>query len=73
MDDCQCISGCPFFNNKMSNMPAMANILKKRYCQGDFNECARFTVFTALGKGKVPIDLYPNQMDVAITFINKNK
>lgn len=61
MADCPSVVSCPFFNDRMSNKPALAEILKQRYCKGDNKQCARFVVFRAVGKGNVPADLYPNQ------------
>jgi hypothetical protein len=46
-------------------MPALAGIMKKRYCLGDFSVCARHQVKEALGKENVPGDLFPNQFDRA--------
>ena len=63
MADCECLPGCPFFNDRMTGMPTMAEVMKKKYCRGNFEACARFTVRKKLGKDKVPSDLFPNQMD----------
>jgi hypothetical protein len=65
MADCEMISKCLFFNDKMANMPSTASMLKKKYCQGDFAKCARYTVCKALGRERVPADLTPSQMDRA--------
>lgn len=65
MAECECLQGCPFFNDRMQNMPALANIMKKRYCMNDFGSCARHMIFEKLGKEAVPSDLYPNQADKA--------
>ena len=61
MADCESLSACPFFNDKMANMPAMANSYKKRFCHNDYATCGRYMVSKALGKAKVPADMYPNQ------------
>ena len=61
MADCECLAACPFFNEKMENMPSMVHIYKDRYCHGDNLSCARFQVFKALGREAVPKDLFPNQ------------
>lgn len=61
MSDCESLNSCPFFNDKMANMPSMANSYKKRYCHDQFSTCARYMVFKAIGKDKVPADLFPNQ------------
>lgn len=65
MGNCELISKCIFFNDKMANMPSTANMLKKKYCQGDHTKCARYVVCKALGREKVPGDLTPSQMDKA--------
>ena len=69
MADCECLPRCPFFNDNMQNMPAAANLLKKRLCRGDNRQCARHMVLMAKGKGNVPADLTPNQVDRAKTII----
>ena len=65
MADCECLPGCPFFNDKMAGMPAMAEMMKKQYCRSGFENCARYTVREKAGKDKVPADLFPNQIDRA--------
>lgn len=64
MPDCEMISKYLFFNDKMANMPTTVNMMKK-YCQGDFTQCARYTVCKAFGRERVPADLTPSQMDKA--------
>lgn len=63
MSDCECLERCPFFNDRMANMPAMAHLVKQRYCQGDWARCARHQVFEALGSEHVPSDLFPSQLE----------
>lgn len=65
MPDCECLSACPFFNDKMAGMPAIAGIYKRNYCKTDNSECARYLIFKALGRMKVPVDLFPNQKERA--------
>ena len=72
MADCECLEGCPFFNDKMDKMPTMANIYKKQYCQGNFDSCARHMVFTKLGKSAVPGDLYPNEAARAVSITSSS-
>ena len=63
--DCDCIAICPFFNDRMSEMPTMAEMMKRHYCKGDFSSCARHMVKEKCGKERVPSDLIPNQRDRA--------
>ncbi len=65
MIECECLSTCLFFNDKMKNMPVTANIYKNSYCKKDNSNCARYIVFKALGREKVPIELFPNQLERA--------
>jgi hypothetical protein len=61
MADCECLPGCPFFNDKMAEKPATASIMKKKYCLGDNSGCARYMIFKGIGKEYVPSDLFPSQ------------
>ena len=60
---CECLNKCPFFNDKMANMPSMANLIKKKFCESDNTNCARYLVFNAKGKEAVPDDLFPTQIE----------
>ena len=53
----------------MANMPAMAELYKKNYCNGDSTHCARFMVFNIKGREAVPNDLFPNNVDRANTIL----
>ncbi len=70
--ECPLLKTCVFFQDKMQNMPATANIMKKRYCLEDNSKCARFMIVNALGREKVPADLFPNQYDRAEELIKGN-
>ncbi len=69
MPECVCLARCPFFNDKMQDIPAMLLIYKEKYCLGDNEQCARHMVFQALGRERVPVDLYPNQQKRALKII----
>lgn len=71
MANCELIEGCIFFNNKMANMPATAELVKQKYCRGEFASCARHMVFKALGRSRVPLDLFPQQADEAREIIKE--
>jgi hypothetical protein len=59
---CKKLATCIFFNGQMEAMPAVAELLKSRYCRGAFADCARFRVASELGGGGVPNDLYPSDV-----------
>ena len=65
MADCELLEKCVFFNDKMANMPSTAEVIKMRYCREDNSGCARYMVYKALGRGKVPQDLFPNNTEMA--------
>ncbi len=70
MPNCECLPKCPFFNDNMQNMPSIADMMKKRYCLGSNEDCARYMVFKSLGREKVPMDLFPNMTEDANRLIN---
>jgi hypothetical protein len=61
MFECPLLRTCSFFNDQMAGMPATAASMKQRYCQGDNTRCARYQVFQAVGRAKVPPQLLPSQ------------
>jgi len=65
MPVCECLPKCLFFQDKMPNKPASAELLKQRLCLGDNKMCARYQVRSVLGPSGVPTDLFPNQTDKA--------
>jgi hypothetical protein len=70
MAECECLAGCPFFNDKLKEKPATAALYKKTYCLGGSNDkCARHQIKASLGKEYVPSDLLPSQIDKAQSII----
>ena len=61
MADCELITICIFFNDKMGSHPVATARLKKQYCQGDNSGCARYMVYRVLGIKGVPSTLYPGE------------
>lgn len=72
MADCKYLKGCPFFNDRMPDDSGLGAMYKRKYCQGDNSDCARYRVVTTLGPPSVPIDLYPNMVDRADAIIAGN-
>ncbi len=70
MVECPFAPTCPFFSDRMKNMPAAAELMKKRYCFDDHKGCARFIVWEKMGMDRVPEDLYPNQREKAMKIAN---
>jgi hypothetical protein len=65
MVDCVCLQKCPFFNDRMANIPEKAEQMKEKYCRQGGEKCARHMVFSNLGREAVPKDLYPIQVSRA--------
>ena len=65
MAECECLASCPFFNDQMGGMPTTAEMFKTFYCRGDSSQCARYMVFEAMGRDRVPGGLFPNQVEIA--------
>lgn len=59
MAECILLKKCPFFNDKLKNMPTASDTMKKIYCRWNFKKCARYRVALALGSKGVPADLFP--------------
>ncbi len=57
MPRCEKLDKCPFFSDRMANMPAVADLMKREYCLGDKEACARYQVSNA--GIPVPGDLFP--------------
>ena len=65
MPQCECVPKCPFFNDRMKGLNFVKEQLKKKFCLGDKTGCARYMVFSRLGRDAVPGDLAPNQPERA--------
>jgi len=60
--ECPKLENCPFFNDRMRNMPAVAEMVKKSYCRSaEHVTCARYMVASAPGSCDVPENLFPDQ------------
>jgi|GEM_PF-2932753 len=57
MEQCDRLSSCLFFANRLANMPGTSELIKRKYCRGTYWTCARRIVVLAKGADKVPADL----------------
>ena len=73
MEICEKLAKCPFYQGKMSMDSGLGAMYKKKYCEGNKKECARYTVATTLGPEFVTDSLYPNMNDKAKQIIEQNK
>jgi hypothetical protein len=60
--ECPKLSKCPFFNDRMRNMPAVAEMVKNSYCRStEHVTCARYLLASTPGNFEVPENLFPDQ------------
>ena len=71
MAQCKYLTDCPFFKETLENIPAETEVIKRRFCKGDYSQCARYMVFKALGARKVPDYLFPRSADAARRIIEE--
>jgi len=69
MVKCEYTEICAFFNEGMADRPAIANMMKKKYYARNPSACARYMILKTVGKDRVPVDLVPNNVDMAQTII----
>jgi hypothetical protein len=46
-------------------MPTLIAKLRKKYCNGDHEKCARFVLGKAKGADNIPKEIYPGDMEQA--------
>lgn len=56
MAECERLRKCPFFRDRMENMPNVSEVMKRTYCLGDKTLCARYQLGAA--GVAVPGDLF---------------
>ncbi len=66
---CDLLGSCTYFRDRMVDLPAMAGLMRRKFCEGHPARCARHMVFVALGIGKVPRDLDPYNVERAEAII----
>ena len=69
MAECEKLQACPFFNDRMANMPKTTKLAKQIYCFGDKMQCARYQVSKA--GIEVPPDLFPHDREGAEQILGK--
>ena len=69
--DCENLGGCNFYNDRMPIDKGLGQLQKKRYCEGDKSQCARYMLASSIGKENMPADLYPIMMDRANKLVDE--
>ena len=66
MDEtCAFQGGCLLFDRRLADLPGMADLFRRRYCEADHTRCARHVLAERVGSNAVPADLMPNDHDSA--------
>jgi hypothetical protein len=73
MANCEFLLICPFYKEKLKALPGLSEGLKKLYCLVERPVCARYMIAKGFGREKVPLDLFPNEIDRAKTIISQEQ
>lgn len=77
MAKCELCDTCIFFNDKMPDMPDVAEYLKDKYCRNIFEKCARYRIYKEFGRENVPAGLFPNEeelvSEISLELSRRNK
>jgi len=65
MAQCELVQGCFFTTDFSNNMPSQVALIKRAYCNNDFEGCARYFVAKNLSSDHVPNDLDPTDIVAA--------
>ena len=67
---CSLNGGCAYFEQAhMRQLEGLSSLYRSRYCEDDFERCARHRVMEVLGPTSVPADLRPNDHTKATEMI----
>ena len=69
---CEKLPKCPFYQGNMSMESGLGSMYKKKYCEGDKMQCARYMIATTVGPEFVTNKIYPNMVDQAKKIIEEN-
>lgn len=61
MNKCPRASECPLFKNSLVEDVDLTDLLKRVYCNNDFENCARYFISRNFGVDRMPDDLKPYQ------------
>ncbi len=70
---CEKLEKCPFYQGKMSTESGIGAMYKKKYCEDDKTQCARYMISTTVGPEFVTNHIYPNMTQQAEKIIAENK
>jgi hypothetical protein len=59
MAKCEYSSSCSFLNKSLDDLSPASEYLKEKYCNGQFDDCARFRLSKSVGIENVSDNLSP--------------
>jgi hypothetical protein len=65
MAKCDLVQGCHFTTDFSNKMPSQLAVIKREYCNQNFQECARYITALRLDSENVPHDLHPSDIEQA--------
>ena len=68
---CEHIEDCKFFSKHLKNNPQQVHDIMEKYCKNEPKRCARFLIWSVLGKNAVPEKLFPDMQHVAVQLIKQ--
>ncbi len=73
METCKYLQGCAFFNDpSVQRFQILFDQLKADYCQGHFEDCARYQVASQIGREHVPTSMLPTQLQWAEMILRRH-
>lgn len=69
MTPCPSYNECDFYNEELSVMPSLTEVLKHQYCKNNFKGCARYQIMRAKNPQAVPQNMTPDQIDLAMQIL----
>lgn len=68
---CERLSACPVVNDSKNGSAAHAEKIKEKYCNKDYEKCARYMVLKSIGGDFIPNDLLPEEVERAKEIIDE--
>jgi hypothetical protein len=69
MADCKYMPECPFYNDRLPDMPERSEFYKMEFCHKRPPTCARFQMHEQLGLKSIPDDIMPKDEDRVKDFL----
>lgn len=61
MAECKYVPQCPFYHNRMEEIPGTGERIRDQYCRNQPEDCARYKLYELVDHRSVPYNLFPHQ------------